>query len=64
MTARDPGPRAAGELRLADRFPGSLRAGNMPAALIQPTALHDLRELAAGGELRTTFAGPEPEARS
>ena len=64
MTARDPGPQAAGELRLADRFPGSLRAGNTPAALIQLTALHDLREPAAGHELRAALAGPEPQAGS
>ena len=64
MTARDPGPRAAGELRLADRFPGSLRAGNTAAALIQRTARHDLREPAAGHELRAALAGPEPQAGS
>jgi hypothetical protein len=64
MTARDPGPQAAGELRLADRFPGSLRAGNTAAALIQRTARHDLREPAAGHELRAALAGPEPEAGS
>jgi hypothetical protein len=32
MTARDPDPQAAEELRLAGRFPGSLRAGNKPGA--------------------------------
>ena len=64
MTARAPGPQAAGELRLADRFPGSLRAGNTPAALIQLTALHELREPAAERELRAALAGPGPEAGS
>jgi hypothetical protein len=64
MTARDPGPQAAEELRLAGRFVDSLRAGNTPAALIQLTALHDLRELAAGHEVRPVPAGPEPEAGS
>jgi hypothetical protein len=64
MTARGPGPQAAEELRLADRFPGSSIAGNTPAALIQLAALHDLREPAAGHELRAVLAGPEPEAGS
>ena len=44
MNGRRPGPRADVELRLAGRFPGSLRAGNTLTALIQLTALHDLRQ--------------------
>jgi hypothetical protein len=47
MTGRDPDRQADEELRLASRFLDSLRAGNTPTALIQLTALHDLRELAA-----------------
>jgi hypothetical protein len=62
MTARDPGAQTAEELRLADRFLDSLRAGNTPAALIQLTALHDLRELAAEHEVQAELADPEPEA--
>jgi hypothetical protein len=40
-------PQAEEELRLAARFLDSLHAGNIPAAVTQLTALHDLRELAA-----------------
>jgi hypothetical protein len=47
MNDNDAGQQAGEELRLAGRFLDSLRAGNTPAALIQLTALHDLRELAA-----------------
>ena len=50
MNGRDPDPQADEELRLAERFLGSLRAGNIPDAVTQLTALHDLRELAAENE--------------
>ena len=50
MSTRGPGPQAAAEPRPAGRFPGSLRAGNIPDAVTQLTALHDLRELAAENE--------------
>ena len=50
MKGRRPDPQADEELRLAERFLDSLRAGNPPAALIQLTALHDLREPAADHE--------------
>jgi hypothetical protein len=45
-----PDPRAEQELRLAGRFPGSLGARNTPGALMQLSALHELRELAADSE--------------
>jgi hypothetical protein len=50
VTSPDPGPQAAEELRLTERFLGSLRAGNISDAVTQLTALHDLRELAAETE--------------
>jgi hypothetical protein len=50
VSSRQPDPQAAEELRLAGRFLDSLRARNIPAAVTQLTALHDLRELAAENE--------------
>jgi hypothetical protein len=50
VTDPSPDPQAEEELRLAGRFIESLRAGDLPAALIQLAALHDLRELSAGNE--------------
>jgi hypothetical protein len=50
VTGSGPDQQAAEELRLAGRFLESLRAKDMPAALIQLTARRDLRELAAENE--------------
>jgi hypothetical protein len=50
MTTPGPDQQAEEELRLAGRYLDSLRANDLPAALIQLTALHDLRELAADNE--------------
>jgi hypothetical protein len=50
VSRRHPDPQAAEELRLVGRFLDSLRAGNIPDAVTQITALHDLRELDAENE--------------